>query len=843
MARDLRMMRTLGLAAALALAVFLIAPTPARAPPFGTLIDVTTNVDETTADGQCSLREAISAANNNNSGPGGDCDAGTGADGISLHADHYNLSGGAGENSNAGGDLDVSSDLNIHGASAAATTIDAKGIDRVLDIQSGKTVGIDSVTITGGHAPNGTATPSPGTPAEDGGGIRNLGTLSLTDSVVTANSAGNGANGVQGMGPGLGTDGGSGGRGGGIFNGGTLTLTRSAITGNNHAGAGGAGAANSTFPMMSGASRLGGLSGAGGAGGGVGGTGTLNAADSTISGNAAGAGGAGGAATGNVGEASDPMGTGGTGGDGTGGNGGPGGDGGGIAQASVTLTRSTVAGNAAGAGGAGGDGTGGAGGLGGFGGRGGVGTGGNGGAGGRGGGAYSTSSINATNATVESNATGTGGAGGSGHGGTGGNPSAGSTSAGNGGDGRGGNGGSGGSAAGLFVAGGGTLGVLYGTISANSAHPGGTGASGTGGSAGTGPGATASNGNAVSGVGGAAGQPGGVIAPSGGGATLTNTILASNSPSNCLGTFAPASANDISFPADATPCPGIHADPKLGPLQDNGGATLTRLIGLGPAPNAIPGSDPSCTGTDQRGVARPVGIFCDIGAVELRAPNTTTGGFGSLTTATATISGTVNPAGLPTEYHFEYGRTAAYGASTPSGSAGAGTADVPVSATVRGLKAGTIYHYRLVASNSDGTIPGADRTFKTAPDRTPPVIRFASVLPKKFALGGKGTTFTYGLSEPARVVFTIALRKNGRKVGGKCVRQTPANRHKPKCKRFSTVGRFAQSGHSGKNTKSFSGRIGKKALKPGSYRATLVATDPAGNRSKPRTLSFKVVRR
>ena len=112
----------------LALAVFLIAPTPARAPPFGTLIDVTTNVDETTADGQCSLREAISAANNNNSGPGGDCDAGTGADGISLHADHYNLSGGAGENSNAGGDLDVSSDLNIHGASAAATTIDASAL-------------------------------------------------------------------------------------------------------------------------------------------------------------------------------------------------------------------------------------------------------------------------------------------------------------------------------------------------------------------------------------------------------------------------------------------------------------------------------------------------------------------------------------------------------------------------------------------------------------------------------------------------------------------------------------------------------------------------------------------
>jgi hypothetical protein len=39
----------------------------------------------------------------------------------------------------------------------------------------------------------------------------------------------------------------------------------------------------------------------------------------------------------------------------------------------------------------------------------------------------------------------------------------------------------------------------------------------------------------------------------------------------------------------------------------------------------------------------------------------------------------------------------------------------------------------------------------------------------------------------------------------------------------------------------FSGRIGKKALKPGRYRATLRAKDPAGNRSAPRRITFRIL--
>ncbi|HEU0318425.1 MAG TPA: fibronectin type III domain-containing protein, partial [Solirubrobacteraceae bacterium] len=58
-----------------------------------------------------------------------------------------------------------------------------------------------------------------------------------------------------------------------------------------------------------------------------------------------------------------------------------------------------------------------------------------------------------------------------------------------------------------------------------------------------------------------------------------------------------------------------------------------------------------------------------------------------------------------------------YGQQTPTQSAGAGTADVPVSATVTGLTAGTTYHYRLTATNASGPVPGADQTFVTVGTR------------------------------------------------------------------------------------------------------------------------------
>ena len=63
--------------------------------------------------------------------------------------------------------------------------------------------------------------------------------------------------------------------------------------------------------------------------------------------------------------------------------------------------------------------------------------------------------------------------------------------------------------------------------------------------------------------------------------------------------------------------PGVGLGAILAPLANNGGPTKTHALPAGsPAIDAIPPFDPGCTGTDQRGVARPRGAGCDIGAFE-----------------------------------------------------------------------------------------------------------------------------------------------------------------------------------------------------------------------------------
>jgi len=93
------------------------------------------------------------------------------------------------------------------------------------------------------------------------------------------------------------------------------------------------------------------------------------------------------------------------------------------------------------------------------------------------------------------------------------------------------------------------------------------------------------------------------------------------------------------------------------------------------------------------------------------------------------------------------------------------------------------------------------------------------------------------------VAFVVEQRRSGRRAGRRCVRQTRANRRKRRCRSYVRAGAFAAQASEGSNTKRFSGRIGAKILRPGPYRATLTATDPAGNRSRPVQITFTVLRR
>jgi CSLREA domain-containing protein len=106
------------------------------------------------------------------------------------------------------------------------------------------------------------------------------------------------------------------------------------------------------------------------------------------------------------------------------------------------------------------------------------------------------------------------------------------------------------------------------------------------------------------------------------GVTVKNSILANSTWINCFGGIINGGHN-LQFPSgsgcDAYGIP--TADPLLGPLQDNGGPTFTHALQTGsPAIDAVPLE--ACAGvtTDQRGVTRPQGPACDIGAFEFFSP-------------------------------------------------------------------------------------------------------------------------------------------------------------------------------------------------------------------------------
>jgi hypothetical protein len=81
----------------------------------------------------------------------------------------------------------------------------------------------------------------------------------------------------------------------------------------------------------------------------------------------------------------------------------------------------------------------------------------------------------------------------------------------------------------------------------------------------------------------------------------------------------------------------------------------------------------------------------------------------------ATLNGAVNPNGAETKYYFEYGTTTKYGSKTAEASAGSGTTNLEESKAITGLTINTTYHFRIVATNSNGTSDGADKEFVATP--------------------------------------------------------------------------------------------------------------------------------
>ncbi len=127
-------------------------------------------------------------------------------------------------------------------------------------------------------------------------------------------------------------------------------------------------------------------------------------------------------------------------------------------------------------------------------------------------------------------------------------------------------------------------------------------------------------------------QGGGIVGD--GNVTLKNTIIANNRANNggnnwnikhnCFSAMTNG-GNNLQFPANNSNDPndpactsGITtADPLLGALTNNGGATQTRALLTG-SPAINKGNNNTCPTIDQRGVTRPQGGTCDIGAFEVK---------------------------------------------------------------------------------------------------------------------------------------------------------------------------------------------------------------------------------
>lgn len=779
------MTRTLVLAAFIAVAV----AAPASAAPFTVTKTADTN-DGACAPGNCSLRDAVIAAN-----------AAAGADTINVPAGRFTLTGAAGEDAAASGDLDLTGDVTIAGAGAANTTIDAAGVDRIFDIFGSTTqVALSGMTLTGGSQRFGGAIQTVGA------GL-SLDAVTLTDNVSSAPSAsgfgviwgdtsGNSSLSVANSTFSGNSTGGTGQTGDGVIDfqptgSATVTIKNSSFTGNRSGGDGTTSATGfGIFQVNAGTTGSVSIDGSsftnnqvGGAansspGFGVvdysaAGTSTLTITDSAFSNNTVGGGSGGASGSAGFGTVNYS------------GNG-----------ATLNVTRSSFIGNKNG-----GDGSAGFGGA--------IDIGG------------SNLALNVAASTFSGNVAG--GANGPGFGGA--IDMGGSTL---------------------------TMGIVNSTFTGNSA--GGGGAPGFGGAIDFGgSGATGTLGNVTiasntAGGGGGTGFGGGFDsnAPT----TVGNTIVADNvqdgAPGNCTSTVTSSGHNIENGTSCGFTQPGDqNAEPALAAIGDYGGPTQTRAL-LPGSPAIDHGAD--CPATDERGFPRPFGPACDVGAYEFAPPAPTTGGASRLTPRSAVLGGSVLQNLRPASVHFDFGKTTGYGSQSGTEQLGGGLPPATVSSTITGLTPGTTYHYRLVASG-DAAVAGADATF-TTPFTKPALSRFR-LSPSTFRAAGSGgstaakrktgTNVTYTDSEAAKTTFKVLKPAAGRRQGKSCRKPSARNRHGHACTRFVVVGSFSHKDKTGHNKLHFTGRVHRHKLPPGKYR--LRATPRAhGVTGKAVTRAFKIIR-
>jgi hypothetical protein len=182
--------------------------------------------------------------------------------------------------------------------------------------------------------------------------------------------------------------------------------------------------------------------------------------------------------------------------------------------------------------------------------------------------------------------------------------------------------------------------------------------------------------------------------------------------------IATASKNDIdgtndltavSCAANSTTCTTVDNQGNIF-VSHNGGATWTKDYTFGDKLTSVSCASTSlCVAVDTTGNVNAFNV-----PTTPTRPSVETNPATNITEAQATLNGVVNPQGANTKYYFEYGTTTSYGAKTFEVGAGSGATNVEESQPLTGLAASTTYHFRIVATNGNGTTDGADRQFTAA---------------------------------------------------------------------------------------------------------------------------------
>jgi hypothetical protein len=116
-------------------------------------------------------------------------------------------------------------------------------------------------------------------------------------------------------------------------------------------------------------------------------------------------------------------------------------------------------------------------------------------------------------------------------------------------------------------------------------------------------------------------------------------------------------------------------------------------------------------------------------------------GASGVTTRRATLTATIDPHGVATTYHFNYGLTSGYGSSTPEVDGGSGDGERLVSREIEGLSPDRTYHVQVVATSADKVVrTGGDGLFRTAPAPTAEVIGPTGVSTDAATLAGDVNT-------------------------------------------------------------------------------------------------------